>query len=120
MTAVHDALTADPGLEVRLLTSPGVLCEACPHLGEAQGCNLQGPDHEAHMRRHDEQVLDALEVSPGDVLPWGEIVGRVARAIRGRDLAALCTSCPWLPHGWCEAALDALHVDGPSPGPSGS
>lgn len=106
MDAVHARLMRDPGLTVRLLASPDALCAACPYL--AGGCTLQGPDHEAHMRAQDEDVLERLGFAVGEVVPWDEVVARVRTRVRGADLPGICTTCPWLQLGWCAEGVDAL------------
>jgi hypothetical protein len=116
MAAVQATLRADPARLVRLAAEPDVLCAACPNLREA-GCSLGGPDHEAHMRRHDRAVLAVLGVREGQVLAWAEVLDRVRRSVRGADLPALCTSCPWLPLGVCAQALEALRASGEGEAP---
>lgn len=106
MTAVHTALKADPATRVEVRTSPDRLCSACPNL--KGGCTLGGPAHEAHMRAQDEDVAARLGLSPGDVLPWSDILSRVKRHVRGADLPGICTTCPWLSLGWCAEGIDAL------------
>jgi uncharacterized protein len=116
MTAVHRALSADPDTPVRVLAGPDRLCRACPNLGP-RGCTLQGPEHEAHMVAQDEAVLARLWLTAGEVLPWSRILERIARAVAGADLPGLCTTCPWLPLGWCAEGLERLRAPPPHPPP---
>ena len=90
---VHDRLRDDPSREVRLEAAPDVLCDACPHLGEA-GCTLGGPGHEAHMHTQDVDVLRRLGCTEGEVLAWWAVLRLVADSIHGADLPAICTTCP--------------------------
>ena len=108
MTAVHEALRADPQTCVEIRTSPDRLCTACPNLREG-GCTLAGPDHEAHMRSQDEDVARRLGLRAGDVVTWAEVLGRVAAGVRGTDLPAICTTCPWLALGWCAEGIERVH-----------
>ncbi len=108
MTAVYEALGADPGTRVEIRTSPDRLCSACPNL-RGGGCTLGGPDHEAHMRSQDEDVAKRLGLAAGDVVTWAEVLRRVARGVRGADLPSICTTCPWLSLGWCAEGIEALH-----------
>lgn len=112
MTAVHGALVADPDTPVRVLAGPDRLCRACPNLGP-RGCTLGGPDHEAHMAAQDREVLRRLWLTDGEVLPWGRILERIARSVDGADLPGLCTTCPWLPLGWCAEGLARLRAPEP-------
>lgn len=110
MSAVHRALAAEPCLLVRLVAAPDHLCAACPHLHG--GCTLGGAEHEAHMQAQDLEVLRRLGLAAGTVLPWQEVLGRVASTVQGSDLPAICTTCPWLSLGWCAAGLDRLRTSG--------
>jgi hypothetical protein len=110
LESVHARVMRDPDLPVRLLASPDTLCAACPYL--AGGCTLQGPDHEAHMRAQDEDVLGRLGFAAGEVVRWGEVLERIRTRIRGTDLPGICTTCPWLPLGWCAEGVDALRGEG--------
>jgi uncharacterized protein len=110
MRAVHADLAANPERGVEVLAAPDTLCAACPHLRE--GCTLGGPDHEAHMRAQDEAVLSALALEAGAVVPWREILARIGARVGGADLPRLCTTCPWLPLGWCAQGIDALAARG--------
>ena len=122
MRAVHQALAADPDTPVRILASPDRLCAACPNLG-AGGCRLGGSPHEEHMRAQDRDVLQRLWLVEGDVLSWGRVLERIARSVRGEDLPAICTTCPWLSLGWCAEGIDTLRgasavaAGPPQPGP---
>jgi hypothetical protein len=106
MTSVHETLSRDPETLVEVRTRPDRLCSACPHL--AGGCTLGGPEHEAHMRAQDEDVAARLGLRGGDVVPWREILARVRASVRGADLPAICTTCPWLPLGWCAAGIEEV------------
>ena len=109
MSDVHRRLQADPEQPVRLISSPDRLCAACPNL-RGGGCTLQGPDHEAHMRAQDEDVLRRLGLAAGGVYPWRVVLDRVRARVRGSDLPAICTTCPWLSLGWCAEGVDALRA----------
>ena len=109
MSDVHRRLQADPEQPVRLISSPDRLCAACPNL-RGGGCTLQGPDHEAHMRAQDEDVLRRLGLAAGGVYAWRVVLDRVRARVRGADLPAICTTCPWLSLGWCAEGVDALRA----------
>ena len=107
MDALQRELRASPGRAVRLVEAPDPLCGTCPNLTDG-GCTLGGPDHEAHMRAQDRDVLDRLGLAPGAELAWGDVLERIGRSIRGTDLPGICTTCPWLGLGWCAEGVDAL------------
>jgi hypothetical protein len=110
MQEVQDELGGAPGQRVRLVDAPDPICRACPNLAET-GCTLGGPDHEAHMRAHDREVLRRLGLVAGAELTWEALLERIAGRIRGADLPAICTTCPWLPLGVCRQSVDALARD---------
>lgn len=107
MTAAARTLADDPDTPVELLDSPDRLCAACPNLRQG-GCTLGGPEHEAHMQAQDREVLRRLGLAAGDVLPWAQVLARIARSVRGSDLPTVCTTCPWLGLGWCAEGLERL------------
>ena len=115
MAGLKTELWADPTRRVTLIAAPDGNCGACPHLVEG-GCTLGGPGHEAHMRAHDEAVLARLALAPGDVLSWDDLLERIRTRVGGSDLPGLCTTCPWLPMGVCEKAVETLRTEGrPAP-----
>ncbi len=107
MAAVQAGFKADPDQLVELVDAPDPICAACPNLDDG-GCTLGGPDHEAHMRAHDRDVLGRLGLAAGEAIPWGRLLERIAGQIQGSDLDAICTTCPWLPLGVCRASVDDL------------
>jgi hypothetical protein len=109
MGAIHASLARDPDTPVRVLASPDRLCAACPNL-KTGGCHLGGEGHEAHMRAQDEDVLRRLWLTAGEVLPWGRVLERITRSLKGEDLPGICTTCPWLALGWCAEGIDALRA----------
>ena len=108
MQAIQDALRDDPARHVALIDANDSICAACPHLDGARGCTLGGPDHEAHMQAHDREVLRRLGLEAGQAMPWAALLERIGGRIRGADLDAICTTCPWLPLGVCRQSVDAL------------
>lgn len=112
MRRLQQHLIDEPGQQIRLLNSPDALCGVCPHGGQ-QGCELQGPSHEAHMRAHDGAVLHRLGLRAGDAETWGEVLERIRQRVRGSDLPQICTTCPWLPLGVCQESVDGLRADAP-------
>jgi hypothetical protein len=113
MTGVHAQLTSDPETPVQILLRPDRLCDACPHL-RGQGCSLGGSGHEAHMRAQDEDVARRLGVVEGAVYAWRDLMERVAARVRGRDLAGVCTTCPWLALGWCADGVERVRAQRPA------
>jgi hypothetical protein len=107
MTSVHRTLLDEPERPVRVLASPDAICDACPNK-RAGGCTLGGPDHESHMRAQDLDVMRRLGLVPGQILSWSGILHRIGTRVRGTDLPAICTTCPWLSLGWCAEGIEAL------------
>lgn len=109
MTDVHRALTASPDTPVQVLVRPDRICDACPHL-HAHGCTLGGRGHEAHMRAQDLAVAKLLGLEEGSVHPWRDLLARIAQHVRGADLPAICTTCPWLGLGWCAEGVEGVRT----------
>ncbi len=107
MAQVLRELTEDPERPVRLITSPDRICRACSNLRNG-GCTLGGPDHESHMHDQDAEVLRRLSLDEGGVYPWRLVLQRIGANVRGADLPAICTTCPWLELGYCTEAMDRL------------
>ncbi|MGE0192358.1 MAG: DUF1284 domain-containing protein [Planctomycetota bacterium] len=112
MADVQQGLQGEPSRRVRLVAEPDGLCAACPNL--VGGCTLGGPDHEAHMRSHDREVLRRLGLDEGAEVTWKDVLERIGGRIRGEDLPAICTTCPWLPLGVCRESVDALRSAEPA------
>lgn len=112
MRRLKERLLADPDQLVELVNEPDGLCAVCPHVGDG-GCELQGPQHESHMRAHDHAVLHRLGVKAGTRESWTAILERVRQRIRGSDLPQICTTCPWLPLGVCAESIDGLRQPEP-------
>lgn len=112
MRRLQQRLADEPGLRVQLINTPDDLCRVCPH-GAPHGCELQGPQHEAHMRAHDGAVLHRLGLQAGAIETWGEILERIRQRVRGSDLPQICTTCPWLPLGVCQESMDDLRKKAP-------
>lgn len=110
MGAIHHRLSIDPKTSVQVVARPDEICNACPHL-QTEGCHLKGAGFEAVMKRQDQAVMSRLGIAEGELLPWGEILHRIAAHIEGGDLDAICGHCPWLPLGYCREGIDALRVD---------
>jgi len=108
MREVQQALVGNPDRRVELRAQPDVLCAACPNLDPVRGCTLQGLGHEVHMKAHDREVLRRLRLEEGATPAWGEVLERIASNVRGEDLPAICTTCPWLSMGACAQGVDRL------------
>ena len=104
---VHVDLADHPGQLLELTTSPDAICGACPNLAD-RGCTLGGPDHEAHMRAQDEEVLRRLGLEASATVTWTDLRAIISTRIRGKDLDSICTTCPWLELGYCAEGVDAL------------
>jgi len=108
MARIHAVLRHAPRARVRIVRGPDHICAACPHLAGDLGCALGGEPHEAHMRAQDAVVAARLDLEPGQVIDWREILARIGACIAPSDLPGICTSCPWLPSGTCAAGIASL------------
>lgn len=106
MARLHVRLLRAPQTLVMPVSEPDEFCAACPHL--KGGCTLKGPDHEAHMRQQDLEVLRRLDLTPGKAVSWAEILDKIRAAVQGADLDTICRGCPWLPLGVCAIGIERL------------
>ena len=109
MGAIHRRFLTDPRRRVQVVAQPDAICNACPHL-RTDGCHLKGPGFEETMKRQDRAVMARLGIAEGEILPWGDILHRIAAQIKGGDLGAICGACPWLPLGYCREGIDTLRL----------
>lgn len=110
MAAIHRTLAEEPETIVDVMTSPDVVCGACPH-HQAAECTLKGEGSEREMREQDEVVLRKLELKAGARVSWRDILSRIRRSIRGEDLPSICGTCRWLPLGYCREGIERLRND---------
>lgn len=109
IAAIHRRLSEAAETPVRAVAEPDTICRACPHL-QSDGCHLKGPGFEGPMKIQDREVLARLGIAEGEVLPWKEILHRIAARMEGSDLDEICGACPWLPLGYCREGIDQLSV----------
>jgi hypothetical protein len=110
MAEIHGRLGRHPEISVRVVAEPDALCAACPNLARS-GCLLNGEGSEAEMQAQDREVMGRLSVSEGEVLPWGEILRRIAGRVDPEALSDICGSCRWLPLGYCREGIDRLKFE---------
>ena len=111
MTKIHRQLTNHPEQPVLVLDSPDSICLQCPNL-KSQRCNLHGPDSEEFMMAQDVDVINRLGIRRGEILPWEEILNRIAHRLKGEMLVEICGKCPWLPLGYCKDGVKNLVENG--------
>ena len=105
MAEVATQVRQHPEQLVQVIASSDTFCKVCPH--EDDGCTLGGEGHETHIRAQDADILERLDIEAGTILPYQSIVRRLSVRIQGFELGGICTTCPWLPLGWCAEGLDA-------------
>ncbi len=101
---VNGQLRAPEGEDVRILIArrADAFCAPCP-LREGLGCQRQD-----EVDRLDAAHAEALGVTPGQVLSWGECLDKVRANVQPDDLDTICAGCVWLPTGACKANLAQL------------
>lgn len=107
MSDVHRTLYEQPDTLVEVVDAPDALCGACPHHA-LTGCSVKGQHSEREIVNQDHVVLNRLELKPGSVLRWRDILERIPQSIYGSDLPSICGACPWLLLGVCAQGIDAL------------
>jgi hypothetical protein len=111
MAAIHRTLADHPEVVVEVLASPDAVCLACPHR-HSSGCTLNGERSEEEMIEQDHEVLRRLGLKVGERLRWQDILARIRTSVTGNDLPSICSSCRWLPLGYCREGLNQLHHPG--------
>lgn len=87
--------------QIEVVSGLDDICAPCPkRLGNA--CLTQ-----AKINRLDAAHQDALSLTDGEVLTWGEAKARMAALPDGVH-QRICAECSWLSYGMCEAAHTAL------------
>jgi hypothetical protein len=64
------------------------------------------------MIEQDHEVLRRLGLKVGERLRWQDILARIRTSVTGNDLPSICSSCRWLPLGYCREGLNQLHHPG--------
>lgn len=101
---VYGQLRGPDGDDVRILITAraDAICAPCP-LRAGLDCHRQDK-----ISRLDAAHAQALGVTPGEVLSWGDCLDRVRANVRPDDLDTICAPCEWLPLGICKANLTRL------------
>lgn len=109
LATIHRTLSDDPARLTQVVQRPDDICHACPHL-KLDGCHLNGPGSEREVKVQDREVMGRLGIAEGEVLPWGEILLRISKAVTGESLQEICGGCRWLPLGYCREGIDRLKI----------
>lgn len=80
------------------------ICGPCPKR-RGRLCSAQ-----AQISALDRRHANALQLSPREILTWGEAQERIRAHVEPGSLSTLCGNCRWLEYGLCEAALSELHA----------
>lgn len=103
MQKIHRRLKESPQTVVEVLNSADDICAACPNLSHGR-CSKDADGGVTSIVEKDSAVIERLALAPGASLPAGELFSRTADAF-GSGIGDLCSSCSWMPLGWCEAGL---------------
>lgn len=101
MTQVHRRLRTYPKTEIILISGPDDLCAKFP---ESQPYHCE----DTNIHERDASILEQLQLSPGQVLPWEEIEERIKEFVLSTDIARLCSTCSWRSCGVCEEGVVGL------------
>ncbi|SFI37350.1 DUF1284 domain-containing protein [Jannaschia pohangensis] len=77
------------------------ICAPCPKR-VGLGCESQDK-----IDRFDRDHAEALDLTPGQALSWGECHDRAVARVVPADLDRICAGCEWLPLGICKTRLAA-------------
>ena len=78
------------------------LCVPCPHRRNnlcSKQKSIETLDN-AHSKK--------LNLSPGDIISWGDEKKRIVKNIQPNDLDKICQGCQWLEYGVCKDSLKQL------------
>jgi hypothetical protein len=89
---------------IQVVKGSDAICAPCPHRKQ-QLCHYQ-----AKIQQLDQAHGQALGVSPGDQLTWGEAKDRIAKQITICKFHHICAQCSWRALGVCMQALSELHA----------
>ena len=91
-------------VEIEVVDAADDICAPCPkRIGTL--CAAQ-----SKINRLDQAHAEALSITPGDILTWGEARGRIKAHVMPETLDTICAECSWLKHGMCKAALARLSL----------
>jgi hypothetical protein len=113
MSAIHQRLSNQPKLLVKVIIRPDTFCHSCPHLSSDQGCNLHGAGSEVEMIEQDQEVMGMLGIENEEILEWKTVLTKIGENIKPEMLDEICGQCPWLPLGYCKDGLS--NPEGASP-----
>lgn len=112
MTAVLTHLGRHGESLVCLTDTPDILCRKFPS-DQPNHC------HTPEVIHRDQAILDRLDLRPGHVIAWSELVERATHEFCSEDLLTLCSTCSWLPLGYCQQGLHEARLNpGSRPIPS--
>ena len=99
-------LRANGGDDTLIEVTPATddICAPCP---KRRGALCTSQDKIAAL---DAAHAEALHLTPGDRLTWGEAQARILANVPPGSLKTLCQGCEWEPYGMCEEALAGLHA----------
>lgn len=97
MKRIHDKVF-DTNAEVQVLISPDDICVVCPYL-DGKHCR-----RDENLPVRDRTVLNKLSITPGQVVPAGELFELVVERFRD-GLEEICSNCQWFHLGWCEEGI---------------
>ncbi|MGK7653340.1 DUF1284 domain-containing protein [Roseovarius sp. B08] len=102
---VEDRLRAPGGddVEIEVVAATDEICAPCP---KRRGTRCTSQDKIAAL---DTRHADALGLTVGTRLTWGDAKRRIAANVPPGALSQLCAGCQWLELGLCEAAVIELH-----------
>ncbi len=89
--------------KIEVVDTTDDICDPCPKRRNAL-CVDQDK-----IARLDRAHSNALDISFGDQLTWGDALARIKEHVKPGDLDEICAGCRWLELGACKAAVSRLH-----------
>ena len=90
------------GTDVTIVDHTDSICTPCPNRREKL-CTT-----EEEIRVLDHAHATALEISPNEVITWGQAKSRIAEKMSLKKFHEICQTCGWKKLGICEQALTAF------------
>lgn len=106
MNYLKELFLSKPETLIEIISSPDVVCDACPNLSD-NGCFEDGnSDQEMRIHNRDLAVMNHLGISEEDVFSVGDIFKRAEADISSYLLREICHDCSWLPISSCAKNIE--------------
>lgn len=108
MTDIVQQLQSSPELQIKVIDTPDVLCNHCPHLIDGL-CQASGSIlSEKKIKEMDRTVINILELKSEESYTVKMINGKLKSLFKEDSFNLVCGDCQWHDLGYCEDGLKNL------------